>query len=106
VRRLAPRPLGEALALVTRELEPRTPLARVQRAWRDTAGPTLTPEAQPVSERAGTVTIACRSSVWAQELALLAPDLAQRLNEALGAPPDDPVVKDLRFVVKALDRTP
>jgi predicted nucleic acid-binding Zn ribbon protein len=101
VRRRAPRPLGEALEAITKGLEPQTPIARVQRAWSATAGPPLTEEAQPVSERAGTVTIACRSSVWAQELSMLAPDLAKRLNEALGAPPEEPAVKELRFVVSS-----
>jgi predicted nucleic acid-binding Zn ribbon protein len=100
MKRLAPRPLAHALESITRGLEPQTPIARVQRAWRETAGATIVEEAEPVSERAGTVTVACRSSVWAQELSLLAADLASRLNEALSAPPDQPVVKELRFVVR------
>ena len=100
MKRLAPRPLAHALASITRGLEPQTPIARVQRAWRETAGATIVEEAEPVSERAGTVTVACRSSVWAQELSLLAPDLAARLNGALNAAPEQPVVKELRFVVR------
>ena len=99
MKRLAPRPLAEALATITRDLEPQTLIARVQRAWRETAGATVVEEAEPVSERAGTVTVACRSAVWAQELSLLAPDLTQRLNDALNASADHPVVKELRFVV-------
>ena len=100
MRRPGPRPLSAALATLTRELEPQTPIARVQRAWRETAGATLVEEAEPVSERDGTVTVACRSSVWAQDLSLLAPDLRERLNEALGAPAEAPVVRELRFVVR------
>jgi predicted nucleic acid-binding Zn ribbon protein len=100
MRRPGPRPLAAALASITRELEPKTPLARVQRAWRETAGATILEEAEPVSERAGTVTVACRSAVWAQELSLLAPDLQRRLNEALAAPADSPAVRELRFVVR------
>jgi predicted nucleic acid-binding Zn ribbon protein len=101
MKRPGPRPLGHALAAITRDLEPKTPIARVQRAWRETAANSpLGEEAEPVSERAGTVTMACRSSVWAQELSMLAPDLRQRLNDALGAPPDAPAVKELRFVVR------
>ena len=100
MKRLAPRPLAAALASVTRSLEPQTPIARVQRAWRETAGATIVEEAEPVSERAGTVTVACRSAVWAQELSMLAPDLLSRLNGALGAPADDPVARELRFVVR------
>jgi predicted nucleic acid-binding Zn ribbon protein len=100
MKRLAPRPLSEALDVLRRQLEPQTPLARVQRAWRATAGATVLEEAEPVSERAGTITVACRSSVWAQELSLLAPELAERLNEALEAPPETPAVRELRFVVR------
>jgi predicted nucleic acid-binding Zn ribbon protein len=100
MKRLAPRPLSEALAALTRQLEPQTPLARVQRAWRDTAGATVVEEAEPVSERAGTITVACRSAVWAQELSLLSPDLIERLNKALEAPSDTPSVRELRFVVR------
>jgi predicted nucleic acid-binding Zn ribbon protein len=100
MRRPAPRPLSLALASLTRRLEPQTPIARVQRAWRETAGATVVEEAEPVSERAGKVTVACRSSVWAQELSMLAPDLCERLNEALGAPSEAPAVRELRFVVR------
>jgi predicted nucleic acid-binding Zn ribbon protein len=100
MRRPGPRPLSEALKSITRDLEPNTPLARVQRAWRETAGATVNEEAEPVAERAGTVTVACRSSVWAQELSMLAPDLQERLNGALGAPAEAPVVRELKFVVR------
>ena len=100
MRRLAPRPLADALASITRSLEPQTPIARIQRAWRETAGATVVEEAEPVSERAGTVTIACRSSVWAQELAMLENDLVERLNGALEAPAEAPAVRELRFVVR------
>ena len=99
MKRLAPRSLTEALAVVTRTIEPQTPIARVQKAWRETAGDTIREEAEPTSERAGTVTVTCRSAVWAHELSLLAPDLTERLNEALNARPDAPIVKELRFVV-------
>jgi predicted nucleic acid-binding Zn ribbon protein len=100
MRRPGPRPLSAALAPLVRDLEPQTPIARVQRAWRETAGATVVEEAEPVSERAGAVTVACRSSVWAQELAMLETDLVGRLNDALGAPPEAPAVRSLRFVVK------
>lgn len=85
-RRRAPVPLAGAVEQLASRLEPLTPLSAVQRAWPDVAGAVVAAEAEPVSERAGVVTIACRSAVWAQELTLLAPDLVARLNEALGAP--------------------
>ena len=74
-------------------------LARVQASWPELAGPAVAAEAEPVSERAGTVTIACRSAVWAQELELLGPDLIERLNGALGTPQEARPVATLRFVV-------
>jgi hypothetical protein len=85
-RRRAPVPLAGAVEALAQRLAPQTPLAAVQRVWPEVAGAAVAAEAEPVSERAGVVTIACRSAVWAQELTLLAPDLVARLNDALGAP--------------------
>jgi predicted nucleic acid-binding Zn ribbon protein len=53
-------------------------------------------EAEPVREREGVVTIACRSATWAQELDLLAPELLSRLNGALSGVTERPVT-GLRF---------
>jgi predicted nucleic acid-binding Zn ribbon protein len=83
-RRRAPRSLSFALARVTSGLEPATVLARVQGCWEEAVGDVVSTEARPVSEREGVVTVACRSSVWAQELELLAPDLLEKVNAALG----------------------
>ena len=103
MRRLAPRPLAEALSPLRRELAPATTLARVQEVWPGLAGAAAR-EATPVSERAGTVTFACRSSVWAGELSLMAPDLRGRLNEALGGSEDAGPVRELRFVTQPSGR--
>jgi len=96
LRRPAPRPLSDALEPLQRDLAPATTLARVQEAWPRVAG-LAAGEASPVSERAGTVTFACRSSVWAGELALMTADLKERLNAALEGRP----VTDLRFVTRS-----
>ena len=96
MRRLDPRPLADAIGPIRRDLAPATTLARVQEAWASVAG-LAAKEASPVSERAGTVTFACRSSVWAGELSLMAEDLKARLNGALG----DQSVTDLRFVTRS-----
>jgi predicted nucleic acid-binding Zn ribbon protein len=61
-----------------------TPLARVQRVWADAVGAAIAREAEPVSERAGTVTLLCSSAVWMQEIDLMGPVLVDALNEALG----------------------
>ena len=90
MRRAAPRPLSLALDSVAERLAPATPLAHLQRAWPGVVGEVIAREARPVSERAGVVTVACGSAVWAQELDLMAPSLLPAMNAALaaaGAPP-------------------
>jgi predicted nucleic acid-binding Zn ribbon protein len=105
VRRRAPRPLSEALEPLRRELAPATTLARVQEVWPGLAGPAAR-EASPVSERAGTVTFECRSSVWAGELSLMSSELMGRLNGAIGGAGEGGPVTALRFVTGASRSTP
>jgi predicted nucleic acid-binding Zn ribbon protein len=101
MRRLAPRPLSHALAGFTAGLAPATTLARVQGCWNEVVGEGVGAESQPVSERDGVVTVACRSSVWAQELELLGPELVERVNTALGGGDAGGPVEALRFRVGA-----
>ena len=84
--RRAPRPLALALDSLARDLEPATVLAECQRVWTEVAGPVIAAEARPESEHGGTLTIVCKSSVWASELDLMGPTLVASLNEALGRP--------------------
>ena len=105
MRRLAPRPLSEAIAPLRQELAPATTLARVQDAWPAVAG-LAAREATPVSERFGTVTFACRSSVWAGELTLMAEDLRSRLNAALEGGSERGPVSEIRFVTAASRTSP
>jgi predicted nucleic acid-binding Zn ribbon protein len=86
VRRRLPVPVAGAVEALARSLEPQTPLSGVQRAWPAAVGEVIAAECEPVAERAGVVTVACRSAVWAQEVALMAPDLVERLNAVLGTP--------------------
>jgi len=86
MRRRGPRPLAHALDRLTTELAPATLLAEVQRAWAGAAGEAFAAQSEPVAERDGVVTVACRSSVWAQELDLLSETVVERLNERLGRP--------------------
>jgi predicted nucleic acid-binding Zn ribbon protein len=99
VRRPAPRRLGFARADLSDRLAPATTLARVQARWPDAAGAAVAAEAAPVSERDGTVTIACHSAVWAQELDLLGPALVARLNELLEAPGAGGPIRGIRAIV-------
>jgi predicted nucleic acid-binding Zn ribbon protein len=99
VRRPAPRPLGRALDQVVSQAAPAGLLARVQAVWPEVAGALVAEESSPEREQNGTVTVACRSSIWAQELELLGEDLRARLNGRLGPALDGGPVTRLRFVV-------
>jgi predicted nucleic acid-binding Zn ribbon protein len=99
LRRLGPRPLDAALDAVVRTAAPAGLLPRVQACWAEAAGGEVALEAQPVAERDGVVTVACSSSLWAHELELLAGDLLERLNSALGAAGGPSRLKGLRFEV-------
>ena len=91
-RRTRPRSLGQALRAVRDRTAPATLLGAVQAVWPEVAGAAIAGQAEPVSERDGVVSVACRSSVWAQELDLMAPELLERLNERLERP-----IAGLRF---------
>ena len=106
MRRLAPRPLSAALASVTADLAPATTLSRIQAAWGEAVGARVAAEAQPVSERDGTVTVACRDSVWAHELDLMSRDLTARLNYALEQSGGPRAVRGLRLTVRSSDTQP
>lgn len=89
MRRREPRPLSAALDGFGRDAAPATLLARVQGCWGEVVGPAIAAEAQPASERDGTLTVVCRSATWASEIELLAPELLERLRQALGSPAAD-----------------
>ena len=95
MRRPAPRPVAAVLAQMTRDAEPPTLLARVQSCWPGVVGPAIAAEAEPLAERAGVLTVGCRSAVWAQELQLLGQDLLARLNDAVDPAGSTPL-KELR----------
>jgi predicted nucleic acid-binding Zn ribbon protein len=82
--RRAPRRMSDAIGDLAGRLAPKTTLGDVQRVWAAAAGPVIAKEATPTTERDGTLTIACRSSVWAQELDLMGPELVGRINAELG----------------------
>ncbi len=83
MRRLAPRPLAAALERALPGARPAGLLPEVQAVWAEVAGEVLARSATPISEREGTVTLACESAVWAHELELLAGELCARVNERL-----------------------
>jgi predicted nucleic acid-binding Zn ribbon protein len=82
--RRTPRPIAGAVGALADRLRPATGLAAVQAVWAEAVGPAIAREASPVGERSGTVTVACTSAVWAQEIGLMAPSLCAALNARLG----------------------
>ncbi len=90
--------MDSALGGLVSQLRPATTLARVQEAWPRAVGPALSAEAQPVSERRGTVTVSCRSSVWAQELQMMSTELLTSVSRVMEEAPGAPAVESLRFV--------
>jgi predicted nucleic acid-binding Zn ribbon protein len=83
--RPAPRSAFAAIRAIRDEATPPTVLASVQSAWAEVVGPAIAAEAEPVSERDGVVTVACRSATWAQELDLMQDRIVTRLNASIGA---------------------
>jgi predicted nucleic acid-binding Zn ribbon protein len=93
-----PRTLGEVLPRLRSRLTPATMLADVQTRWADVAGEEIARAAQPISERAGVVTVGCASAVWASELSMMSARLLQALNER--RPEGAPAVAELRFTLR------
>jgi predicted nucleic acid-binding Zn ribbon protein len=94
-RRRAPRQASSAIRAAREQAAPKTGLASVQANWAAVVGEQLAAVATPVSERAGTLTIECADSVWAQELDLMQEQLLERLRGELG----DGAPETLRFRV-------
>ena len=86
MRRRGPRPLGIALGDLADRLAPATLLAEVQRAWPEAAGAAFAGQCTPDGERAGTITVACSSAVWAQELDLCRSRSSTASTSGSGAP--------------------
>jgi predicted nucleic acid-binding Zn ribbon protein len=86
VRRRAPRRLALAVEHLAGDLQPATPLARVQRAWPEAVGETIAAAGRPTAERDGTLTVTCSDAVWSAELEMMGAQLAERLNHTLGEP--------------------
>jgi predicted nucleic acid-binding Zn ribbon protein len=82
MRRRAPRSLGTALRDLTRQLEPASPLARVQGVWSEVVGDVIAAHCSPVAERDGVLRVGCDEAVWAAELDLMAPEILARLERA------------------------
>jgi hypothetical protein len=93
-----PRPLGALVPALTRPaFKRKSPAgAQIMADWPALVGPALAADSQPLRLSAGTLTLACSGPV-AMELQHLAPQLAGRINAALGRV----AVERFRFVQRA-----
>jgi hypothetical protein len=93
-----PRPLGALVPALTRPaFKRKSPAgAQIMADWPALVGPALAAVSQPLRLSAGTLTLACSGPV-AMELQHLGPQLAQRINAALGRV----AVERFRFVQRA-----
>jgi hypothetical protein len=69
----------------------------VRARWTDVVGEAVARNSVPARTSGGALVVACSSSSWSAELALLAPAIAARLRDELG------VAVELRFEVGAVD---
>lgn len=81
-----PKPLGELVgALVAgRGWSERMALGRLRDAWPRVVGALVAGRSEPVRLRDGVLTIRVESGAWANELTLLAPTLAVKVDAFLG----------------------
>ena len=79
-------------------MAPATLLAAVQSAWPAAVGEAIAREANPVAERSGVVTVACRSATWAQELDLLSESILGKIRHDL---PPGTALEGFRFTASA-----
>lgn len=87
--------MAGALADLTRQIQPQSVLAEVQRCWAQAVGETIAGWAKPVAEKAGVIVVSCDDSVIAHELEMIKPELLEKLagTVATSAP------RDLKFRV-------
>ena len=78
------KPIGAALDRALDPVAPMTPLAELQRVWPSVVGPGIAAVTKVSEEREGTVTIACESTVWANELEMMGPQFLEKLRPLMG----------------------
>lgn len=76
---------GEAAQRLAGSLAPETPLGSVQAVWPRVVGEAIAAVTTVISEREGRLEIGCESAVWADELAMMEPEIRAKLNGAVGA---------------------
>jgi hypothetical protein len=100
-RGAAPRRLGDIITPVLGRLAGGDE-ARAYSAWARAVGEPVSGGTRPRAFRRGQLTVECASSVWANELTYLGPQILRRMDEVAPGHP----VKRFRFVVGRLPAPP
>ncbi len=67
-------------------LEATSTIWRIAESWPEIVGPRIATRAAPVRVRGDELVLAAPDAVWRQELTMLGPDIADRVNRNLGKP--------------------
>lgn len=96
-----PVPIGQALAefLDRSGLGKITVMGGLSTRWAELLGSGIAGHARPDSIRGGVLSVIVDSSVWMNQLSLLAPDVIKKLNQGMGGGEQ---VKELRFRIGAV----
>ena len=78
------RPIADYISRYKKVSAPDNYLAQIQSIWNEAVGDAIASNSHPNSERDGVVRVTCTSSVWAQELELMSPQIVEKVNEILG----------------------
>jgi hypothetical protein len=102
-RLVAPEPLDEVLERAGEYRFARKQLPVPLAQWRAAVGPRIADRARPIALERGALVVKVVTSVWANELSMLAPQIIEKLAQP--APNGAPgiTVKSLRFRVGPLD---
>jgi len=69
--------------------------------WREIVGPQIAASSRPDRIRDGVLFVACKSSMWSNELSLHKQDIVKRLNAAVGKQ----IVKDIHFSARGFRKS-
>jgi predicted nucleic acid-binding Zn ribbon protein len=78
------RPIADIVRRVGRVPAVDPLVARSREIWAEAVGPQVAANSIPVRTSGGSLVVACSSSTWAAELAMLEPQLRDRVAERLG----------------------
>ena len=83
VARRTPRPITLSIQELVQRVRPATVLTEVQAVWSEAT--------QLIGVKNGELLVQCESSLWSQEISLLAPQIIRKINQRISA--EQPIEK-------------